>query len=221
MNKMRLFLITAIITVLLSGTEKEYTVAIDAEYAPYEFVDMSGQVTGFTVSLLNEIGYHAGISFRFVPMSWPEAVDNLNNGNVDLINMMSSPERSHLFEFSLPHSTVSQAIFQSTRFSEIIDVESLEGHRIAFQQNDISLEQFINRDDFSKIIVKDKEKGFLSLNSGNIDAFFAAEQPGLWLTRKYKLNQIQLAQALGVKIFWTRLELFIFRFVNPYICWHT
>lgn len=175
-----------------SGQQPVYVVAVDAEYAPYEFVDAAGRVTGFTVALLTDIGAQAGVTFRFVPMSWPDAVTSLDNGTVDLVNMIQTPERAQRYELSEPHSEIEQAIFRTTS-SNISGLDSLSDHTVALQENDIALEKLAGRTDFEKIIVHSKEEGFLMLNAGKVEAFLAAEQPGLELLRQYQLQNVEIA----------------------------
>ncbi|MBU0485309.1 MAG: transporter substrate-binding domain-containing protein [Proteobacteria bacterium] len=170
-----------------------YKVAIDRDYAPYEFVDMDGQIKGFTPDLLREIGTDAGITFRFIPMDWPDAVAALEEGRIDLINMIRTPQRLGQYEFSEPHSYIKQAIFRQIAAPGIIDLASLAGHRVALQQNDIALEMLTERTDFTRQIVQGKAEGFLLLRSGKVDAFLAAEQPGLRLVREYDLTNVEPA----------------------------
>ncbi|RME83071.1 MAG: PAS domain S-box protein, partial [Caldilineae bacterium] len=174
-------------------TDSEYVVAIDAEYAPYEYVDPSGTATGFTVSLLTAIGRDAGVRFRFVPMAWPDAVAGLADGSVDLVNMIQTPERAAKYEFSRPHSQIAQAIFVA-RDSDITGLDTLAGHTVALQEHDIALEKLAARTDFARVIVHSKEQGLLLLDAGRVDAFFAAEQAGLWLVREYRLRDVRLAE---------------------------
>lgn len=177
----------------VSPQKQVFKVAIDSEYAPYEFVDETGEVTGFTVSLLKKIGNRAGIEFEFIPMTWPEAVAALESGDADLVNMIRSPERSTKFLFSDPHASVAQAIFQVSAYCDSSGLETLKGHVVAFQKDDISLEILEGRSDFERVIVTSKEEGFLKLSTGQVDFFFAAEQPSIWLLDKYNLENIHLS----------------------------
>ncbi len=193
------FFIVIFLTVMASQVQAQssaggplYVVAIDSEYAPYEYVDSAGRVTGFTVDLLTEIGQLAGVTFRFVPMDWPGAVDGLDKGTVDLVNMIQTPERAQRYALSNPHSQIEQAIFRSPG-ANIDGLNTLSGYRVAFQDNDISLEKLADRSDFQKMIVQSKEEGFLMLEGGKVDAFLTAEQPGLELLRQYSLNKVEIA----------------------------
>lgn len=170
-----------------------YRVAIDREYEPYEFVDSQGQAQGFTPSLLRAIGEDASVQFEFIPMDWPEAVAALDAGKVDIINMIQSPERMSQYEFSNPHSQISQAIFRQQSIHSIVDLPSLAGHDVSFQKNDISISQLANRTDFKKTIVNTKVEGLLNLNLGKTDAFLCAEQVCIRKIAAYNFQNIALA----------------------------
>ncbi|MCJ7615032.1 MAG: transporter substrate-binding domain-containing protein, partial [Desulfobacterales bacterium] len=174
-----------------------YTVAIDREYFPYEFEDDAGRISGFTPALLAEIGKAAGVTFQFKPLYWPDAVKGLENGSVDIINMIRAPNRINMYEFSEPHSQVKQAIFRKRLSKNITDLKSLSGHEIALQYNDISAEMLKDNTDFNKHFVHSKAEGFMRLNSGKVAAFLAAEKAGLLLIREYNLTDIEPA-ALGL-----------------------
>ncbi|MBU0482492.1 MAG: transporter substrate-binding domain-containing protein [Proteobacteria bacterium] len=170
-----------------------YKVAVDRNYAPYEFVDVDGEIKGFTPDLLQAIGKSTGVTFRLVPMDWPEAVASLADGRIDLINMIRTPKRQEQYEFSEPHSYIKQGIFRNISYHDITDLSSLAGHRVALQKDDISLEMLAGRIDFKRTIVHNKTEGFLLLNAGKVDAFLAAEQAGLRLIREYDLANVEPA----------------------------
>lgn len=175
------------------NVKQVYRVAIDREYEPYEFVDSQGQAQGFIPSLLRAIGKDASVQFEFIPMDWPEAVAALDAGKVDFINMIRSPERASQYEFSNPHSKISQAIFRHQVVHSIVDLPSLAGHDVSFQKNDISISQLADRTDFKKTIVNTKVEGLLNLNLGKTDAFLCAEQVCIRKIAAYNFQNIVLA----------------------------
>ncbi|MFA6972023.1 MAG: transporter substrate-binding domain-containing protein [Gallionella sp.] len=176
-----------------AAAQKVYRVAIDREYVPFEFVDSHEEAQGFTPSLLRAIGEDAGVQFEFIPMNWPEAVASLNAGEVDIVNMIVTPERATQFQFSSHHSRISQAIFRHQGDKTIVDLASLAGHRVGFQKNDISLDKLADRTDFIHYIVDSKTEGLLQLNLGKTDAFLCAQQSCLRTISEYGFSNIELA----------------------------
>ncbi len=189
-----------IVWVFVAGTgiaraTEVITVAIDREYAPYEFVADDGDAQGFTPNLLRAIAKEIGFRVKFVPLSWPDAVRGLKSGAVDLVNMIRTPERENKYALSRPHSKIDQAIFRNSRNGEIIDLDTLSGHVVALQEKDISTERLASRDDFKKRIVRSKIEGMLMLSVGKVDAFLASTHGGLRLIREYDLKDVELAKA--------------------------
>jgi PAS domain S-box-containing protein len=169
-----------------------YKVAIDKEYEPYEFLNAENKADGFIPALLKEIGKSANVSFEFIPMTWPDAINALNTNKVDLVSMIYSEERAMHYDFSQPHSRIAQALFRAGNAGDIVGVSSLAGHKIGFQENDISLKILTYRTDFKKIIFTSKLDGLLNLNIGAIDAFFCARQAGISLISKYNIKNINI-----------------------------
>jgi len=170
-----------------------YRVAIDREYAPFEFVDMHGQAQGYTPSLLRALGDEAGVRFEFIPMHWPEALASLKAGKVDIVNMIVTPERAAEFQFSAPHSRIAQALFRNEKKKNIVDLNSLTGHVVALQKGDISLDKLAGRADFTRYIVDSKVDGLLHLNLGKADAFFCAQQVCVRAISEYGFLNVELA----------------------------
>ncbi len=170
-----------------------YRVAVDAEYAPYEFRAADGSIRGMLPDLLREIGSLKGVTFTFQPMAWPDAVKALRRGTVDLLDMIRTPERERRYAFSEPHSVVAQALFRNRRQDEITGVDTLSGYKVAFQSHDIALEKMADQSGFRRVLVTSKAEGFAKLNSGEVAAFFAAEQPGLYFLRTHPMRNVDVA----------------------------
>jgi len=178
---------------LTASAAAHYRVAIDAEYAPYEFVDIDGRVKGMLPDLLRAIGQSADVEFEFLPMAWPDAVAALKAGRVDLVNMIRTPDRIGQFEFSHPHSRIYQAMFRNEKHKNIRDLATIAGSRVALQRFDIAIERLAEREDFDRILVGSKSEGFMMLDSGKVAALFSAQQPGLYFMRQHDLKHVELA----------------------------
>jgi len=170
-----------------------YKVAVDSEYAPYEFRDVDGKVKGMLPDMLRAIGKSAGVTFQFIPMAWPDAVNSLKTGQVDLLNMIRTPARIGKYEFSNPHSIITQALFRNSNETEIHDVQTLAGHVVALQKYDIAVEKLVGQTNFKRLIVNSKDQGFLAVDSGKAAAFFSASQPGLYFMQEHHLEHVELA----------------------------
>ncbi len=169
------------------------TVAVDAEFAPYEFSTMDGEVRGMAPDILRAIGKQNRIVFRFVPMNWSQAVEALHAGRVDLVQMIRTQARVRRFVFSEPFIQLTQALFRR-KGSGLTGLSDLSGRRVALQRHDIADELLRGQNDFLRVPVNNKSQGFELLDMGKVDGFFAAELPGHYLLRSGRYPQVELAQ---------------------------
>ncbi len=187
------FLLTIPFSAPAGTNHDQVVVAVDAEFAPYEFTDENGKVRGLAPDILRAIGRREGIKFRFVPMSWSQAVEALRAGRVDLAQMIRTEARARRYVFSRPFTRLTQALFRH-KGSDLNSVDRLAGQRIAIQRHDIAAELLKEREDFFQVPVDNKSQGFELLDMGDVDGFFAAELPGLYLVRLGRYPRVELAR---------------------------
>ncbi len=200
MKKYRFILTTLLCLLPLAALADEakkhtYKVAVDATYAPYEFLGVDGKIKGMLPDMLRAIGQSAGVSFKFIAMPWPVALKSLKGDRVDLINMIRTPERIGKYEFSNPTSSIMQALFRNENETEIRGLDSITGHIIALQRSDIANEKLAGRDDFDRLPVETRAQGLLDVDTGRAAAFFTAKDPGLYFIQKHGLKHVELATA--------------------------
>lgn len=88
------------------------TVGGDNNFPPYEYIDENGQYKGFNVDIMNAIAIEMGLQIEFVPLPWNEAIEALNNGQVDALQGMTyNDERSKLYDFTDTLVNNTQCIF--------------------------------------------------------------------------------------------------------------
>ena len=79
--------------------EKKLRVGLNAVFAPFEYVE-NGQVTGFDVDLINEIGKNLGYKVEIIDQSFDGLIPALKAGKIDIIvsGMSSTEERKKSVE---------------------------------------------------------------------------------------------------------------------------
>ncbi|UTW04437.1 transporter substrate-binding domain-containing protein [Amphritea atlantica] len=77
-------------------------VGVDAGYAPYSFLDASGNFTGVVPDYLNILSMSLGVAFKPVPdISWQEIIADAKTRDLDLIaTAVITPEREKYLDFS-------------------------------------------------------------------------------------------------------------------------
>ena len=152
---------------------------------------------GFTPALLREIGKASGVVFEFIQMRQRDTVAGLEDGSVDLMNMIRTPRRTQDYELSQPHSQNMQAIFRHSASDDIVDLKSLSGHTVGMKEGDLLLEQLASRTDFTRVTFPSTLRSLLTLDAGKIDAFLCTQRGGVRLIRKYRLANVELG-AMGL-----------------------
>ena len=64
--------------------EKKLRVGLNAVFAPFEYVE-NGQVAGFDVDLINEIGKNLGYKVEIIDQSFDGLIPALKAGKIDII----------------------------------------------------------------------------------------------------------------------------------------
>ena len=83
----------------------------DAAAVPYESVDAQGRPQGFNVELLRALGQRAGVEIEFRFDAWARILERLDAGEIDLVSMAYSDERSRRYDLLAETWTLRQALF--------------------------------------------------------------------------------------------------------------
>ncbi|MDY0312905.1 MAG: transporter substrate-binding domain-containing protein [Desulfobacterales bacterium] len=120
-------------------THRRIVVGGDHNYPPYEYLDENGRPTGYNVELTRAIAREMDLDVEIRLMPWPQVVNGLKNGDIDILQgMFYSPQRDLQFDFTPPHnvhqcvSVVRQGVdFAPTTIGELI------GRRIVVEHGDL------------------------------------------------------------------------------------
>ena len=202
LNKKPIIQILIVVSILIINTtsisfalEKEVLrIAGDNNYPPYEFIDKDGNYRGFNVDMMRAIAIELGIDIELIPMSWQEAMEALEKGEVDAVQgMTKSSIREEKFEFSSPLVTNSQAIFVLKDTNYISSLKDLEGKKVSFQRADVSYELAQDIRGIKPIIMINQEEAIDLLLQGEVDAFIGNRLTGIYyLQREENFDKIKI-----------------------------
>ena len=100
---MKKILTSGLIVFAAAGASAE-TIKMGTEgaYAPWNFINDSGDLVGFEIDLGNELCARAGYECEWVVNEWDSIIPNLVAGNYDTIiaGMSITPERDELIDFT-------------------------------------------------------------------------------------------------------------------------
>ena len=139
-TKAVLFLILAAIMTMLQlpqqvyATEQKDTIVVgtNAEYAPFEYLDSNGNLTGFDIDLMNAIAKEENVNIKWVDLPFDSLLGSIEAGDIEAIAASIAPtkERAQSVDFSDVYYTGSQSIVYRTG-DEYTDFSELTGKTIA------------------------------------------------------------------------------------------
>lgn len=107
-------------------------VGTNAEFPPFEYLD-KGEVTGFDIELVNELGKVMDADVKVLDMSFDGLLPALQMKKVDLViaGMTATEERKKTVSFTQPYYTASQVIIVKEGNNSIKSFNDLKGKKVA------------------------------------------------------------------------------------------
>lgn len=173
-------------------------VGTNAEFPPFEYLE-KGEVTGFDIELVNEIGKVMDADVKVLDMSFDGLLPALQMKKVDLViaGMTATEERKKTVSFTQPYYTASQVIIVKEGNNSIKSFDDLKGKKVAVmlgftgdvvvsEMEDVKVERFnaayagimALQADKVEAVVLDSEpaKNYVKQNPGLVLAEADAEQ---------------------------------------------
>lgn len=173
-------------------------VGTNAEFPPFEYLD-KGEVTGFDIELVNELGKVMDADVKVLDMSFDGLLPALQMKKVDLViaGMTATEERKKTVSFTQPYYTASQVIIVKEGNNSIKSFDDLKGKKVAVmlgftgdvvvsEMKDVKVERFnaayagimALQADKVEAVVLDSEpaKNYVKQNPGLVLAEADAEQ---------------------------------------------
>ncbi len=147
-------------------------IATEGAYAPFNFVDDSGELAGFDIAVGNEICARAELECVFVKNDWDSIIPNLVSGNYDAIlaGMSVTEERKQSIAFSDPYFPPEPSAYVA--LSEDADVTGVVSVQAGTVQADHIAESGATLIEFSTV-----DEAIAAVRNGEADAAFADKAP--------------------------------------------
>ncbi|MFP5214197.1 MAG: transporter substrate-binding domain-containing protein [Acidobacteriota bacterium] len=175
------------------GEKPLITVGGDFNYPPYEFLDERGEPAGYNVDLTKAIAETMGFEVRFRLGPWSEIRHDLETGKIDAVHgMFYSRERSAIFDFSPPHTTIYHALFARSDAPPVKNLDEVRNREILVMKGDIMHDFALAHLAPSNTIipVETQAEALRLLASGKHDFALVAKLPGLYWIREFKLSNL-------------------------------
>ena len=101
-NKIYLLVILFFVTFSLFAENPRIIKVSLSDNSPLVFTDENGEPAGFFTDIIKFIASQESWELRFIPGTWRECLDRLENGNIDLLMSVAwSQERAGKFDFTV------------------------------------------------------------------------------------------------------------------------
>jgi EAL domain-containing protein (putative c-di-GMP-specific phosphodiesterase class I)/ABC-type amino acid transport substrate-binding protein/GGDEF domain-containing protein len=104
----------------------------DTDYPPFEWRE-DGKARGFNVALARALGQLGERTVKHRSGSWPDIVDGLRAGSIDVVPMLRTPDRQREFHFSDPFYFAQTGIYGPADAPSVSRLVDLTGRAIAVE----------------------------------------------------------------------------------------
>ncbi|MGA6926247.1 MAG: transporter substrate-binding domain-containing protein [Desulfosarcina sp.] len=162
------------------------------DFAPFEFAGSDGRPRGYTVELMQAAAQHAGLRADIELGPWEEMLRRLENKEIDaLTGLLYSEERDKFFDFSVPYSVISYAVFVR-KGEPYRTVEDLRNKQVIVVQ-DVYAHRWLHDNPFTPriIAVEGPRMALQELSAGKHDFAVLPMLQGLELIRRLGVKNIE------------------------------
>jgi PAS domain S-box-containing protein len=168
-------------------------VGLDDSFPPYEYLT-DGNPSGYNIDVMNAVARVSGYNIIYVAKPWGQIIDDLNQGNIDILSgMFISNKRKETYTFSNPHTFVASGLF-TQRDSPIQTLDDLTGKKVFVQKSDI-MEDYLREQamDLTILMVDNPEEVLIQLSEGKADAgLLSSISQGQYFITTYQLTNLEI-----------------------------
>jgi PAS domain S-box-containing protein len=156
----------------------------DHDYPPFEYLDDDGRAAGYNVELTKAIAREMGLDIEIRLGPWAEIVDEMEEGDIDVIQgMFYLPERDLKFDFTQPHMVNHYvSIVRKGEGDPPTELKDLAGKNIVVEKRDAAHDFLVEKGFGGQIsVVETQEDVLRELTEGKHDCGFAVRITSLYL----------------------------------------
>ena len=174
----------------------------ETNWAPYEFVDDLGRYQGVVRDYLDELERLLGVRFEVTSSAvWADLMAGIRAGDIDLLPALyKTDEREQFLTFTRPYTRTNDFIFTRFDNTEITDIDSLRGTRVAIVR-DYAIQDVLQNPALGiHIVVVDSQHTALkAVISGEADAYVGDVNSVSYLIQTEGFGGLKLAGSSGLE----------------------
>lgn len=188
-----LLCIIMVLTVMMPLTafaqeSKQKVVRVGWFESPFNYTDQNGRRSGYAYEYQKKVAAYTGWKYEYVEGSWPELLQMLIDGEIDLMSDVSYTEdrAGHMLFSSLPMGSEGYYVFVSADNAELQSgsIADLQGKRVGVSKNSIQktlFHELLDKYGVEAEIVEltgSEEDAVGMLRRGDIDAYITIDASG-------------------------------------------
>lgn len=170
-------------------------VGIDPEFAPFEFIDKNGQVSGFTSDYLRILSQRLGLNLEVVPgLSWQQVTAMAEQGKIDVLPAIGfTSERARFLTYTVPYVGFYRMIFCRTDTPFIAGPADLGNFKVAVQANSSHAGWIHDNTDLSPQLYNSLEETIRAVAEGKADVLIGNLATTTHVIRELNITNIRAA----------------------------
>ena len=165
--------------------DTENVVRVGWYESPFNITDNSGRRSGYAYEYQQKLAAYTGWKYEYVTGSWPDLLEMLEEGKIDLLSDVSySEERTeHMYYSSLPMGAEDYYVFIAASNNEITksDYTTFNGKKVGINKGSIIVDLFRNWEERNGVeaeileMSEETDVAYRMLLNGNIDMYVTVD----------------------------------------------
>lgn len=191
-----LLCITAVLNGKIGG---KYSVGVNNQFPPYEFINDKGKIVGSNIDILKAVAKDTGYGFKFVCDDWGIIRDKFDKQEVQLVaGMIKTPERQDRYLFTIPHTYVHYSIFIRNNSTVTQNWNDLIGKQVLIESGSVIEEIIQSQGLHVKLLYTSSfQEAMERLSNGTGDAVIMPKIQGHYFITEFKLYNLIESQTIG------------------------
>lgn len=183
-----------LLTIPAGAASKTLQVGI-YNFKPMVFIDSNGTPGGLFIDILNHIAAKEKWKIKYVPGTWQEGLERLQEGKIDLVAGIGySAERDKLFDFPKEFVALDWGLVYSKKGSRINTVMDLDGKRITVLKGSLythNFQELLKQFNIKAQIIEKTEINeiFESIDTGEAHGGINANLAGIQFESQYDVDR--------------------------------
>ena len=173
----------------------EILLGVDPEFAPFEFIDETGQYKGIVSEYLRILEQRIGLHFKVAPgLSWKEAVEQARQGEIDMLSCVGkTSERQKFLLFSKPYMHYQRVIITRTGTPFIASLDDIKGMRVAVQKESSHEGYLRDNTEVKPTLYPTLQETLKAVSEGRADAMIGNLSSSIYWIRKEHFTNLKIA----------------------------